>query len=217
MDRLTPMLDGIEIHGANGYLIDQFTQDTCNSRADRWGGNIENRARFGLEVAKQVSAAIGSERTAYRLSPWSTFQGMRMKDPRPQFKYLVEQLAPLRLAYIHIVEPRVNGSVAVPNPDPDDSNDFLIDAYGDSGTVILAGGFTPETAETTIGEARKRGHGNIATAFGRYFISNPDLPFRAAHDVPLTPYDRNTFYVPKSPVHYVDYPFSDAFLQSNAV
>ena len=207
----------MEIHGANGYLIDQFTQDTCNNRADRWGGTVENRARFGLEIAKQIAATIGPERTAYRLSPWSTHQGMRMKDPRPQFKYLVEQLASLRLAYIHIVEPRVNASQTVTNPDPDDSNDFLIEAYADAGAVILAGGFTPGTADTTIGEARKHGYDNIAIAFGRYFISNPDLPFRAAHDVLLTPYDRSTFYVPKSPVHYVDYLFSDAFLVSSAV
>ena len=208
--------DGIEIHGANGYLIDQFTQDTCNNRTDRWGDSIENRARFGLAIAKQVSAAIGPERTAYRLSPWGTFQGMRMKDPRPQFKYLVDQLATLRLAYIHIVECRVSGSETATSYNPKDTNMFLIDAYGDAGAVILAGAFLPETANIAIGEAKRRGHDNVAIAFGRYFISNPDLPFRAAHDVALTPYDRSTFYTTMSPVGYVDYTFSEAFLLSKA-
>lgn len=101
--------DGVEIHAAHGYLIDQFTQDTSNKRTDQWGGSIENRARFAIEVSKAVVKAVGVERVGIRLSPWSNFQGMRMTDPIPQFSYLIQQLRKLDLAYLHIVEPRVAG------------------------------------------------------------------------------------------------------------
>lgn len=101
--------DGVEIHGAHGYLIDQFTQDTCNKRTDQWGGSIENRSRFALEVTKAVVKAVGKEKTGIRLSPWAQFQGMRMADPIPQFSYLIHELRELDLAFLHIVEPRVSG------------------------------------------------------------------------------------------------------------
>lgn len=99
--------DGVEIHGAHGYLIDQFIQDNSNRRTDQWGGSIENRSRFALEVAKAVIKAVGKEKVGIRLSPWSTFQGMRMKDPIPQFSYLISQLRALNLSFLHLVEPRV--------------------------------------------------------------------------------------------------------------
>jgi NADPH2 dehydrogenase len=105
--------DGVEIHGANGYLVDQFTQDTSNHRTDAWGGSVENRARFGLEVAKAVVEAVGAERTAIRLSPFSPFQAMKMKDPIPQFAYLAKGLKELKLAYLHVVESRVSGNADV--------------------------------------------------------------------------------------------------------
>lgn len=102
--------DGVEIHGAHGYLIDQFTQDTCNNRTDQWGGSIENRTRFALEVTKAVIKAVGKERTGIRLSPWAQFQGMRMADPVPTFTYLINKLSEMDLAFLHLVEPRVSGS-----------------------------------------------------------------------------------------------------------
>lgn len=105
--------DGVEIHAAHGYLIDQFTQDTSNKRTDQWGGSIENRARFAIEVSKAVIKAVGVERVGIRLSPWSNFQGMRMTDPIPQFSYLIQQLRKLDLAYLHIVEPRVAGGESI--------------------------------------------------------------------------------------------------------
>ncbi len=95
--------DGVEIHGANGYLVDQFIQDTCNRRKDRWGGSVENRSRFCLEVTKAVCEAIGADRTGVRLSPFSDFQAMGMKDPIPQFTHLISHLRPLNLAYLHLV------------------------------------------------------------------------------------------------------------------
>lgn len=99
--------DGVEIHGAHGYFIDQFTQDTCNKRTDKWGGSIENRSRYALEVTKAVIKEVGADKVGIRLSPWSTFQGMRMADPIPQFSYLINQLRSLDIAYLHLVEPRV--------------------------------------------------------------------------------------------------------------
>lgn len=110
--------DGVEIHGAHGYLIDQFTQDTCNKRTDAWGGSIENRARFAVEVAKAVVQAVGKERVGIRLSPWSTFQGMRMAEPISQFSYLISQLRQLELAFLHLVEPRVAGGKLTFSPPP---------------------------------------------------------------------------------------------------
>ena len=115
--------DGVEIHGANGYLIDQFLQDVSNNRTDSWGGSIEKRARFGVEVAKAVVGAVGAERTGIRLSPFSKFQGMKMADPKPQFSYFLEQLKPLGLSYVHLVESRVSGNADVESTE---KVDFLV-------------------------------------------------------------------------------------------
>ena len=105
--------DGVEVHGANGYLVDQFLQDVSNARTDEYGGSIENRARFALEVMDALVDAVGASRSAIRLSPWSTYQDMRMEDPLPQFTYLVEELARRHpdLAYLHVITPGVPGSV----------------------------------------------------------------------------------------------------------
>ncbi|KAH6704240.1 hypothetical protein BKA61DRAFT_581473 [Leptodontidium sp. MPI-SDFR-AT-0119] len=199
--------DGVEIHGANGYLVDQFLQDKCNNREDAWGGSIEKRARFGIEVASAIAAAVGPERVGYRVSPFSHFQGMRMDDPVPQFTYLAKELSKLNLAYLHAVESRIAGSQDVDSDSPE-KVDFLIDAWGSSGAVIVAGGFTPESAAEAV---KQRPGKNIAVGFGRYFTSNPDLPYRIHEKIPLVEYNRATFYVEQSPIGYVDYPFSPAF------
>ncbi|EEH20765.1 hypothetical protein PABG_02996 [Paracoccidioides brasiliensis Pb03] len=198
--------DGVEIHGANGYLCDQFSQDVCNNRNDRWGGSIENRSRFGLEVAKAVAAAIGSDKSAYRISPWSRFQDMRMADPRPQFTHLVQNLAKIGLAYLHVVESRVSGSYTV--EEPPESIEFLVDAFDGAGAVILAGGFSPQSAKEAVKSHKNQ---RIAIAFGRHFIPNPDLAFRIFNNIDLTPYDREKFYTPKSTVGYIDYPNSPEY------
>lgn len=199
--------DGVEIHGANGYLPDQFLQDTANNRSDRWGGSVENRSRFGLEVAKAVSAVIGAEKTGYRVSPWSTFQSMRMVNFQEQFTDLIRGLGELKLAYLHFVEPRISGGQTVDDSVVQDDQ-FLFDAFGTSGAIILAGGFTAESASEKLQKHQDRG---IAFAFGRHFLANPDLPFRIANAIPLNQYERATFYTPKSPIGYVDYPFSPQF------
>ncbi|MCJ1284293.1 Chanoclavine-I aldehyde reductase fgaOx3 [Xylographa opegraphella] len=194
--------DGVEIHAANGYLIDQFTQDTCNQRTDAWGGSVENRARFGIEVARAVVAAVGAERTGIRLSPFSTFQGMRMADPEPQFAFLTRELRALRLSYLHVVESRISGNADV---ETTAKIDFLVEAWGGLSPILVAGGFTPESARRAV---EVEYPGDVAVVFGRFFISNPDLPFRVLRGLPLAPYDRDTFYKAGSPQGYVDYPFS---------
>ena len=198
--------DGVEIHGANGYLIDQFTQDTCNKRTDRWGGNVANRSRFAVEVAKAVGNAIGAKKTAIRLAPFTDFQGMGMTDPVPQFSDLISKLSHLNLAYLHLVEPRVSGNTDREHA-KHESLDFALQAWGHASPVILAGGFTPESAQKRVEESPDQ---EIAIAFGRGFTSNPDLPLRVLRKIALTQYDRSTFYNVKSASGYTTWGFHDA-------
>ncbi|KAL8969401.1 MAG: hypothetical protein Q9197_004367 [Variospora fuerteventurae] len=197
--------DGVEIHGANGYLADQFTQDTANQRTDQWGGSIENRSRFILEITKGIVAALGSDRVGIRLSPFSTFQGMGMTDPFPQFSYLIRCLKDFRLAYLHMVESRISGSADI---EATEKIDFAVDIWDGTSPVLIAGGFTPDSARRAVEEYAGR---DVGIVFGRYFISNPDLPFRVREGVGLNAYDRATFYTPKEAKGYVDYPFSQEF------
>lgn len=195
--------DGVEIHGANGYLVDQFIQSNTNHRTDSYGGSIAKRNRFPLEVAEAVIAAVGKERVGMRLSPFSTFQGMRMPDPAPQYSALLRRLNELELAYVHLIEGRVNGNVDV------ESQDSLDWAFANfSGKVLLAGGFTPERAKTTVEERADR---DIVVVFGRSFIANPDLVFKIKEGLQLDKYDRSTFYTQKNPLGYADRPFSKEF------
>ncbi|KAK7888030.1 hypothetical protein LTR67_009425 [Exophiala xenobiotica] len=200
--------DGVEIHGANGYLIDQFTQDTCNTRTDEYGGSIENRSRFGLEVSRAVVDAIGADKVGIRLSPYSSFQGMKMDEPIPQFTHLINGLKELKLAYIHVVESRVSGNADIESTE---KIDFAIEAWGNTSPVLVAGGFRPDSAKRAVDEEYT--DKDIAIVFGRYWISTPDLPFRIQKGIDLTPYDRDTFYMPKSEKGYIDYPFSPEFEQ----
>ncbi|KAI0803082.1 NADH:flavin oxidoreductase/NADH oxidase [Irpex lacteus] len=195
--------DGVEIHGANGYLIDQFIQDVSNTRTDEYGGSIENRARFALEVVDAVVAKVGAEKTGIRLSPWNNFQDMKMKEPIPQFRYVVQKIAEKqpKLAYLHLVEPRVEGSsdrAVVPD---EESNDFIREIWQPR-PLISAGGYNRELA---IEVAEKKGD---LIAFGRHYIPNPDLPLRLKKNLPLTKYDRTKFYNAGETVGYVDYPYA---------
>lgn len=198
--------DGVEIHGANGYLIDQFTQDNCNKRTDDWGGSVEKRARFGLEVAKACVEAVGADKVGMRLSPFSSFQGMKMEDPHPTFTYLAQGLKELKLAYLHVVESRVNGNADI---EATDKINFLVDVWGKTSPIFMAGGFKPDSAKRAVDEEYT--DEDVAIVFGRYFISNPDLPHRIQENIPLTPYNRDTFYKAKSTEGYIDYPFSKEF------
>ncbi|EIW75438.1 FMN-linked oxidoreductase [Coniophora puteana RWD-64-598 SS2] len=190
--------DGVEIHGANGYLPDQFLQDVSNTRTDEYGGSIENRAKFVLEVVDSITEKVGADRTAIRLSPWGRFQSMGMEDPVPTFSYLASQLAARELSYLHVIEPRADESTQVSG-----TNDFVRKIWGDR-PYIAAGGNTRDIA---LQEAEEKGG---MFAFGRHYISNPDLPRRLKENIPLTPYDRSKFYMMGShtPEGYTDYPFT---------
>ncbi|KAF6822237.1 nadh:flavin oxidoreductase nadh oxidase family protein [Colletotrichum musicola] len=200
--------DGVEIHGANGYLPDQFLQDTCNKRTDAWGGSIEKRAHFHLEVTKAVAEAVGADRTAVRLSPYSDFQGMLMNDPDPTFRYLTEQLKPLGLAYLHLIEARISG-----NDDTDTGGQrtvrWLVDLWDNASPVLIAGGLDARSAAAAVDDTYKKY--DVGIVFGRYFISNPDLVFRIREGIELEKYERTYFYTPKLPTGYIDYPFSPQF------
>ena len=202
--------DGVEIHGANGYLVDQFTQDVCNKRTDAWGGSVEKRSRFALEIAKAVVGAVGSDKVGIRLSPFSVFQGMKMADPVAQFGHLIQGLKELKLGYLHLVESRVKGSATI---EATEKVDPLLEIWGKTSPVLVAGGFDPDSAKRAV-EEEYTGH-DLMIVFGRHFIANPDLPFRIQKGIELTKYNRDTFYNAKDPVGYIDYPFSKEWEAQN--
>jgi N-ethylmaleimide reductase len=181
--------DGVEVHGANGYLLDQFLQDGTNRREDRYGGSFENRARLLLEVVDAAAAVWGGDRVGVRLSPWGSFNGMADSDTGALFDHVAEALGTRGLAYLHLVEPRADQQSDVNALDPDAPSASARFRPRFGGPVVAAGGFTPETAA----EAVARGEAD-AVAFGRLFIANPDLPERIRVGAPLNRYDRATFY-----------------------
>ncbi|KAI1044517.1 hypothetical protein LB505_011050 [Fusarium chuoi] len=194
--------DGVEIHGANGYLLDQFLQDVSNQRNDEYGGSIENRSRLITEILESVVKAIGSERVGIRLSPWSTFQSMRMKDPIPQFTDLINKASRLNLAYLHLIESRISGSQDLQDHGSE-KLDFAYDLW--KGPFLIAGGYNLREAERLVDEEHP--DKEIMVMFGRNFLANPDLVYRIKEGLELNPYERRTFY--SSDVEgYVDYPFA---------
>ena len=201
--------DGVEIHAAYGTLVDQFIQDTANQRLDSWGGSVERRSRFPLEILKAVGDKIGIEHVGIRFSPWSTFLSMRMTDPHSQYVYLLKEIAQLGIQHLHLVEPRVDGIYDVETVD---SNDVLIDTWFKNSDVPLvsAGGYLPDDAKRTVDE-KYRGK-NVVIAFGRYFSSNPDLVYKIKAGIPFVKYDRAVLYAIKDPKGYADWPYSPEFL-----
>ncbi|WP_285353257.1 alkene reductase [Pseudomonas sp. ME-P-057] len=192
--------DGVELHGANGYLVDQFLQDNSNQRTDIYGGSFENRARFLLEVTQALISVWGSDRVAVRVGPSGTWGDMGDSDPEGLFSYVAQQLAPLNLAYLHLIEPRILGNIEDENADPTPVAAKLMRKHY-KGVIIAAGGFNGESAEAIIQE----GNADLV-AFGRHFIANPDLPERLRHNLPLNAYDRPTFFG-GTEVGYTDYEF----------
>ncbi|KAF7296166.1 NADH flavin oxidoreductase/NADH oxidase [Mycena chlorophos] len=200
--------DGVEIHNANGYLLNQALDPVVNTRTDEYGGaDPANRARFPLEVVKAIADAIGEERTAVRISPWNTSNGMTYTDPKPTYTYFVSELNTRfpSLAYLHIIEPRYDGMKDVA-PTGDMSNDFIREIWG-ARTLIRAGGFDRESALKATEEKDSE-----LIAFGRNFVGNPDLVHRLKENLALTPHKREYFYAPGSsdPTGYTDYAFADA-------
>jgi N-ethylmaleimide reductase len=189
--------DGVEVHGANGYLIDQFLQDNSNRRTDAYGGSVENRARFLLEVVEAVTSVWGGDRVGVRIGPSNKFGGMGDSTPDVTFPYAAKALARFGLAYLHVIEPRVTGNVSDDDKPPVAAG-LLRPLFG--GPVIAAGGFDAAGADAIL----IKGDADLV-AFGRHFLSNPDLPERLRRNLPLNPYDRNTFYYGGTK-GYADYP-----------
>lgn len=188
--------DGVEIHGANGYLIDQFVQTGSNQRTDEYGGTAEQRTRFLVEVVDAVTSVWPSERVGVRVSPAGGMNGIHDADPVETFTYVAQRLDGLGLAYMHVVE----APVGTNGPDERQvcSTALVRETY--HGTVITAGGYTPDTAERAL-EKKTADLG----AFGRLFIANPDLVERVRQGAPLNEPDGTTFYS-GGPHGYVDYP-----------
>lgn len=201
--------DGVEIHGANGYIVDQFVQASSNRRNDDWGGSIEKRARFAIEVTKAVVDVVGACHVEVKLSPWSQFLGMGTMDELvPKFEYLFSHLQHLGLAYLHFANSKwLDEDISHPDP----HHEIFVNSLGKSTPILLAGGYKPESArQVTDGLYAKRD--NVAIAFGRYYNSSPDIPFRIMEGIPLQMYDRASFYSTLSKEGYLDYPFSPEFL-----
>jgi N-ethylmaleimide reductase len=195
--------DGVEIHGANGYLIEQFLQSKTNLRTDRYGGSIENRARFLLEIAHAVIGVWGADRVGVRLSPYGVANDSGEADPMPLYSHVVAALDKLGLAYLHFIEPRASGAGRAEVNHQNVPSAMVLFRPLWSGVLMTAGNFAGETAEAAI----SAGYAD-AIAFGRIFISNPDLPRRLQHGYPLTPYNRATFYGGEA-AGYTDYPVYD--------
>jgi len=186
--------DGVEIHGANGYLLDQFAKDGANLRTDTYGGSIENRARLMLEVTAAVVDAIGASRTGIRISPVSPANGVSSSDPQAQFDYIVDHLSALDIAYIHVVEGATGG--------PRDVSPFDFDSLRRrfKNTYIANNGYDLELARSRLAAGKAD-----LFAFGRPFIANPDLVERLKTRAPLAALDRATLYGGGA-AGYTDYP-----------
>ena len=196
--------DGVEIHSANGYLLEQFLQSRTNQRTDAYGGSIPNRCRLSLEVTAAVARVWGRERVGIRLSPFGVANDSGEADPMPLYGHLIGELDKMGLAYLHLIEPRASGAgqAEVDHQGVPSAAELFRPAW--QGVLIAAGNFRGDTAADCIA----RGHAD-AIAFGRLFISNPDLPQRLRTGAALTPYDRATFYG-GGPQGYIDYPTMQA-------
>jgi N-ethylmaleimide reductase len=179
--------DGVELHGANGYLIDQFLQNGSNKRTDEYGGSAHNRTRFLVEVVEALISACDADRVAVRIGPGGAWNGMSDSDPTTLFSYAAEQLSGFGLAWLHLIEPRIGGNEVIHRGQGAVASAQLRGTY--RGKLIAAGGFEPDSAEDIVAAGTLD-----AVAFGRHFISNPDLPRRIRERVPLADYDRSTFY-----------------------
>jgi 12-oxophytodienoic acid reductase len=203
--------DGIEIHGAHGYLIDQFLKDCINDRTDRYGGSLSNRCRFLLEVIRAVVSAIGAERVAVRVSPAIDHLDGYNSDPMRLGLAVVDRLNALqqeagRLAYLHVTQPRYTayGQTESGKQGSAEEEAQLMRALRRSyqGTFMCSGGYTRELGL----EAVASGDADLVS-YGRLFIANPDLVERFRRDAPLNRYVRKTFYTADPVVGYTDYPF----------
>jgi NADPH2 dehydrogenase len=196
--------DGVEIHSANGYLLDQFINSSSNTRTDAYGGSIENRCRFSLEVVDAIVDAIGASRTGIRFSPWSGYKDVEDATPYETWGYLAHSIQAKHsgLGYLNFIEPRTDK-----NNDGHKETENTLDPFRKiwKGPFISGGSYSYDV--NLASETAKR-TGNLI-AFGRLFISNPDLVERIRHNLPFNKYNRTTFYTGKE-VGYTDYPFYES-------
>jgi 2,4-dienoyl-CoA reductase-like NADH-dependent reductase (Old Yellow Enzyme family) len=188
--------DGVQIHGANGYLIDQFLRDGTNLRTDDYGGSVENRIRFLGEVTRAVAGMVGAERTAVRLSPNGDSQGANDSDPHALFPAAAAMLSEIGIAFLELREPNPDGTFGKPEVDP--VAPAMRKAF--AGPLVLNSDYTLERAKAALAAEEAD-----AISFGRPFISNPDLPLRLARGAELADDDRERWYT-NGPEGYVDYP-----------
>jgi len=217
--------DGVEIHSAHGYLLDQFLQESCNcTRNDEYSGSAAGRIKFLMEVLEAVTGQVGQSRVAVRLSPFSDFQGMgKEKDPLESFAFVCQNLKKYRLAYVSVTDPKLDDTVGgselgklystdylraifrgaqISSKFSEDATTIFEDANGDHSTLFLsAGGYTASDAEPHSDRT-----GDLV-GYGRAFIANPDLVHRLRHGLELNAYDRSTFYS-QGADGYTDYPFA---------
>ena len=195
--------DGVELHAANGYLLETFLNPGSNQRTDEYGGSVENRARFVLEVTRAVAEAIGADRTGIRLSPWGVFNDMaNYPEIDETYAYLAEELQKIGVVYLHVVDHESMGAPALPTK----TVDIIREKF--TNKLILSGGYT--TTER-IEEALESGRADLV-AIGRPFISNPDLVERLKTGQPLAESDQATYYAPGPNGFadgYTDYPTAD--------
>ncbi len=190
--------DGVEIHGANGYLIDQFLRDGTNQRTDAYGGSVANRCRFALEVVDAVIQEIGAGKVGIRLSPVTPFNDITDSDPQAVFSHLIEQLSLKGIAFIHMIEGATGGARDIPGFDYQWARKAFKGAY------IANNSYDRQMAIDAVESGAAD-----AVAFGRLYISNPDLVQRLQQNAPLAQPDPNTFYAP-GPEGYIDYPSLEA-------
>jgi len=185
--------DGVELHGANGYLVDQFLRDGTNRRTDRYGGSVEDRTRFLVEVTRALVDVWGAERVGVRLSPLNPFNDIEDSDPESTFGRASERLAEKGIVYLHVVEPDA--------PEGEDEHPVVTEMRERfAGTVMVNGGYDAESGDAAIREERAD-----LVSFAKLFLANPDLPERFARDLPLNEPDPETFYG-GGREGYVDYP-----------
>ncbi|RWR92675.1 12-oxophytodienoic acid reductase 1 [Cinnamomum micranthum f. kanehirae] len=194
--------DGVEVHGAHGYLIDQFMKDQVNDRDDEYGGSLENRCRFALEVVEAVANEIGADRVGVRLSPFADYMGSGDSDPEALGLYMATSLNKYGILYCHMVEPRMVNAYGGGDETP---YSLLPMRKAFKGTFIAAGGYNREQGNKAIAD----NHADLI-AYGRWFLANPDLPKRFELNAPLNKYNRETFYAPDPVVGYTDYPFLES-------
>ncbi|MDJ1503084.1 alkene reductase [Xanthocytophaga agilis] len=190
--------DGVELHGANGYLLEQFLNPYTNTRNDSYGGSIENRCRFVLEVTQAVISRVGKDKVGVRISPFSTFNDMpAYSETVATYDYLSQEFNKLDIAYLHVVEYAARATEEGQQLSKTIRNNF-------KGTLVLNGGYTGTKAEEAITTKQAD-----LVSFGSAFIANPDLPYRLQHGIPLAQPDSNTFYTADEK-GYTDYPVSEA-------